>query len=104
MGVRSTERSRSLGNRCRPDRKRPNPNPPCLYRSHRRLSRRLHIPRSFPMPKTGLDALLRPEDSILVLIDHQPYQFTNLNSHEPTITINTVIPLPHTAKLFTLPP
>ena len=32
--------------------------------------------------KTGLDALLRPEDSILVLIDHQPYQFANLNSHE----------------------
>jgi hypothetical protein len=27
------------------------------------------------MPKTGLDALLRFEDSILVLIDHQPYQF-----------------------------
>jgi len=34
--------------------------------------------------KTGLDALLRPEDSILVLIDHQPYQFANLNSHEPS--------------------
>jgi hypothetical protein len=31
--------------------------------------------------KTGLDALLRPEDSILVLIDHQPFQFANLNSH-----------------------
>ena len=27
------------------------------------------------MSKTGLDALLRPEDSILVLIDHQPYRF-----------------------------
>ena len=26
--------------------------------------------------KTGLDALLRPEDSILVLIDHQPYQLS----------------------------
>lgn len=32
--------------------------------------------------KTGLDARLRPEDSILVRIDHQPYQFTNLHSHE----------------------
>jgi hypothetical protein len=31
--------------------------------------------------KTGLDALLRAEDSILVLIDHQPYPFANLNSH-----------------------
>lgn len=28
--------------------------------------------------KTGLEALLRPEDSIVVLIDHQPFQFTNL--------------------------
>ena len=30
-------------------------------------------------PKIGLQGLLRPEDSIVVLIDHQPYQFTNLN-------------------------
>jgi hypothetical protein len=44
-------------------------------------------------PKTGLDALLRPEDSILVLIDHQPYQFANLNSHEPTMIVNNVIGL-----------
>jgi hypothetical protein len=34
--------------------------------------------------KIGLEGLLRPEDSILVLIDQQPYQFTNLNSHERT--------------------
>jgi hypothetical protein len=32
--------------------------------------------------KTGLQALLRPEDSVVVLIDHQPYQFANLHSHE----------------------
>jgi len=55
------------------------------------------------MPKTGLDALLRPEDSILVLIDHQPYQFTNLNSHEPTMIINNVIALAKTAKVFNVP-
>ncbi len=53
--------------------------------------------------KTGLDALLRPEDSILVLIDHQPYQFTNLNSHEPTMIINNVIGLAKTAKVFNVP-
>jgi hypothetical protein len=40
------------------------------------------------MPKTGLNALLRPEDSILELIDHQPYQFANLHSHEPTMVVN----------------
>ena len=54
-------------------------------------------------PKTGLDALLRPEDSILVLIDHQPYQFTNLNSHEPTMIVNNVIGLAKTAKVFNVP-
>src|SRR5713101_1507646 len=54
-------------------------------------------------PKTGLEALLRPEDSILVLIDHQPYQFTNLNSHEPTMIVNNVIGLAKTAKVFNVP-
>jgi nicotinamidase-related amidase len=54
-------------------------------------------------PKTGLEALLRPEDSILVLIDHQPYQFTNLNSHEPTMIVNNVIALAKLAKVFNVP-
>jgi nicotinamidase-related amidase len=53
--------------------------------------------------KTGLDALLRPEDSILVLIDHQPYQFANLNSHEPTMIVNNVVGLARTAKVFGVP-
>ena len=55
------------------------------------------------MSKSGLDALLRPEDSILVLIDHQPYQFTNLNSHEPTMIINNVVGLAKGAKIFNVP-
>ncbi len=55
------------------------------------------------MPKNGLDALLRPEDSILILIDHQPFQFANLNSHEPTMIINNVIGLAKSAKLFNVP-
>jgi nicotinamidase-related amidase len=55
------------------------------------------------VPKTGLDALLRPEDSILVLIDHQPYQFANLHSHEPTMVVNNVIGLAKTAKVFNVP-
>lgn len=54
-------------------------------------------------PKKGLEALLRPEDSILVLIDHQPYQFTNLNSHEPTMVINNVVGLAKAAKVFNVP-
>ncbi len=55
------------------------------------------------MPKTGLEALLRPNDSILVLVDHQPFQFTNLNSHEPTMIINNVVGLAKTAKVFNVP-
>src|SRR2546421_4590197 len=54
-------------------------------------------------PKTGLEALLRPEDSILVLIDHQPYQFANLHSHEPTMIVNNVVALAKTAKVFKVP-
>jgi nicotinamidase-related amidase len=53
--------------------------------------------------KNGLDALLRPEDSILVLIDHQPFQFANLHSHEPTMIINNVIGLAKTAKVYGVP-
>jgi nicotinamidase-related amidase len=55
------------------------------------------------MPKTGLDALLRPEDSIVVLIDHQPFQFANLHGHEPTMIANNVIGLAKTAKVFGAP-
>ena len=53
--------------------------------------------------KTGLDALLRPADSILVLIDHQPYQFANLNSHEPQMIVNNVVGLAKIAKVFEVP-
>src|SRR5258708_10038993 len=54
-------------------------------------------------PKTGLDALLRPEDSSLVLSYHEPYQFTKQNSHEPTMSGNSVIALAKTAKVFNVP-
>ncbi len=53
--------------------------------------------------KTGLDALLRPADSIVVLIDHQPYQFANLNSHEPQMIVNNVVGLAKIAKVFDVP-
>jgi nicotinamidase-related amidase len=53
--------------------------------------------------KTGLDALLTPEDSVLLLIDHQPFQFANLHSHEPTMIINNVLGLAKTAKAFNVP-
>jgi nicotinamidase-related amidase len=54
-------------------------------------------------PKTGLEALLRPQDSVLVLVDHQAYQLANLHSHEPTMIVNNVIALAKTAKEFNVP-
>ncbi len=53
--------------------------------------------------KTGLDALLTPEDSVLVLIDHQPFQFANLHSHEPSMVVNNVVGLAKAAKVFGVP-
>jgi len=53
--------------------------------------------------KTGLDALLRPQDSVLVLIDHQPFQFANLHSHDPAIIVNNVLGLAKMAKAFDVP-
>jgi len=55
------------------------------------------------MSKNGLKALLRPEDSIVVLIDHQPYQFACLKSHEPTMVLNNVVGLAKAAKAFKVP-
>jgi nicotinamidase-related amidase len=52
---------------------------------------------------TGLDALLTPEDSVLVLIDHQPFQISNLHSHEPTLVMNNVVGLAKSAKAFGVP-
>jgi len=43
--------------------------------------------------KTGLQALLTPRNSVLLLIDHQLFQFANLHSHEPTMVVNNVIGL-----------
>src|SRR5207244_9258741 len=54
-------------------------------------------------PKNGLNALLTPEESVLILIDHQPFQFANLHSHEPTMVVNNVIALAKTAKVFNVP-
>jgi hypothetical protein len=48
--------------------------------------------------KTGLQALLTPKDSVLLLIDHQPFQFANLHSHEPTMIVNNVIGWPRQPK------
>ena len=53
--------------------------------------------------KFGLEALLTPEESVLVLIDRQPFQFANLHSHEPTMIVNNVVGLAKAAKTFNVP-
>jgi nicotinamidase-related amidase len=53
--------------------------------------------------RNGLASLLRPDDSVLVLIDHQPYQLANLNSHDPHIMVNNATALAKAAKVFGVP-
>ena len=53
--------------------------------------------------KVGLDALLTPENCVLLLIDHQPFQLANVNSHEPTMVINNVTALAKTARAYGIP-
>jgi nicotinamidase-related amidase len=53
--------------------------------------------------RNGLDSLLRPENSVLVLIDHQPYQLANLNSHDPQAVVNNTTALAKLAKAFKVP-
>src|SRR4029077_8349944 len=53
--------------------------------------------------KVGLDALLTPENCALLLIDPQPFQLANVNSHDPTIVINNVTALAKTAKAYGIP-
>jgi nicotinamidase-related amidase len=59
--------------------------------------------RSAKSELSGLSALLTPEECVLVLIDHQPFQFANLHSHEPTMIVNNVVGLAKFAKAFKVP-
>lgn len=52
---------------------------------------------------SGLDTLLTPEESIVVLVDHQAFQFANMHSHEPQLVVGNTIALAKTAKVFGVP-
>ena len=54
-------------------------------------------------PKTGLEALLTPDNCMLMLIDHQPFQFAGLRSHDTQTIINNVVGLAKSAKVFGVP-
>jgi nicotinamidase-related amidase len=53
--------------------------------------------------KTGLEALLTPENSVLILIDHQAFQFANTRNMDPTMILNNTIGLAKAAKAFKVP-
>jgi nicotinamidase-related amidase len=53
--------------------------------------------------RNGVESLIRPEDSVLLLIDHQPYQLSNLNSHDPQAVVNNATALAKLAKVFAVP-
>lgn len=53
--------------------------------------------------RNGLDSLLRPEDSVLVLIDHQAYQLASVGSHDAQAVVNNVTALAKLAKAFRVP-
>jgi nicotinamidase-related amidase len=53
--------------------------------------------------KVGLDALLTPDNCVLILIDHQPFQFAGLRSHDTQTVINNVVGLAKSAKAFGVP-
>jgi nicotinamidase-related amidase len=67
------------------------------------LSANLTQQRTTMTFRNGLASLLRPEDSVLVLIDHQPFQLTNLNSHDPHMAVNAAAGLAKAAKVFNVP-
>jgi len=54
-------------------------------------------------PKAGLQALLTPDNCALILIDHQPFQFAGLRSHDSQTIVNNVVGLAKSAKNYGVP-
>ena len=50
--------------------------------------------------RNGLASLLRPQDSVLLMIDHQPFQLAALNSHDKHMVVNNSAGLTKAAKAF----
>jgi len=53
--------------------------------------------------RAGLGALLTPDNCALILIDHQPFQFAGLRSHDTQTVINNVVGLAKSAKVYKVP-
>jgi nicotinamidase-related amidase len=52
---------------------------------------------------SGLGTLLTPEESVLVLVDHQAFQFANMHSHDAQVVVGNTVALAKTAKIFGVP-
>jgi nicotinamidase-related amidase len=53
--------------------------------------------------KSGLKALLTPDNCALILIDHQPFQISAIQNIDPAQMINNTVALAKTAKAFSVP-
>jgi nicotinamidase-related amidase len=53
--------------------------------------------------KTGLGALLTPQNCALILIDHQPFQVSTIANIDTALMINNVVGLAKTAKAYSVP-
>jgi len=54
-------------------------------------------------PKVGLETMLTPDNCVLVLIDHQPFQVTGVRNIDPQLMINNTVGLAKSAKAFNVP-
>jgi len=53
--------------------------------------------------KIGLDSMLTPDNCVLVLIDHQPFQVSGVKNIDAALMINNVVSLAKAAKAFNVP-
>ena len=51
----------------------------------------------------GLASMLTPDNSVVLLIDHQPYQFVAVRNMDPQLVLNNTVALAKTAKGFGVP-
>lgn len=59
--------------------------------------------KTSPSTRTGLDALLTPDNCVLMLIDHQPFQVSAVKNIDAALMINNVVALAKSAKIFNVP-
>lgn len=59
--------------------------------------------KTSPSTRTGLDAMLTPDNCVLMLIDHQPFQVSAVKNIDAALMINNVVALAKSAKIFNVP-